>query len=190
MLDDATKLLYEITENISNSIDRIIEGWAKRKGWRGTYAWYEDDWTAFWPSAWQIGDEESKDLLAWYSWENKDDDGSYWTLTDLTSERTGITGFRFAVDVKQFTCPTKREWRKFCDEQRTALPELESSGFKYDESSGTWFLPWRLDAKQLAEAYASGSIEDALDPVRDALRKIDEAHPHFEKLIEADRKST
>lgn len=64
-------------------------------------------------------------------------------------------------------------------------PKIELAGFQFEPSEGTWFLPWKLDAKLLAENYVSDSIEDALGPVREALEKIEAIHPLFVKIVEA-----
>lgn len=184
MLDDAAKLIEEITQNISESVDRIIEEWAKNKGWSGEFSWWNSQ-TLLCPDNWKLGDRESEERLAWYSWEGENDDDDYWHLTGLTALRTGRTGFRFKVDASQFAGTNRQGWKKYCGEQLRELPELARSGFKYD--AGSWFLPWQLDATVLAEVYANDAIEDALGPVEEALQKIEDAHPFFEKLIEAAR---
>lgn len=64
-------------------------------------------------------------------------------------------------------------------------PDIELAGFQFEAADGTWFLPWKLDAKLLAENYVSDSIEDALGPVQEALKTIETIHPVFEKIVEA-----
>ncbi|MGE3740995.1 MAG: hypothetical protein AB7I59_16005, partial [Geminicoccaceae bacterium] len=80
---------------------------------------------------------------------------------------------------------TVAKWKRF------APPYIESirqTGFSYEDDKGCFFLPVRIEAKELARAIENDAIEDALTPLRAALDRCREAKPDFDKLIGAAKK--
>lgn len=184
MLEEANSLLEEeLNESIFSTIDKLIKDWSDEAGWVGDYNFSEGD-TWFGPSQWQLGgDIDDGSRLASYWWSNSDTDN--WWLTMLLAAGAGRAGFRFEVDRAQLPRTGKRSWRAFAIQKNQEFSEIEKAGFQFEADEGTWFLPWKLDAKLLAENYVSDSIEDALGPVREALKKIEDIHPTFLKIVEA-----
>ena len=68
-------------------------------------------------------------------------------------------------------------------------PAIEKAGFKFYPEDGVWFLPFNLDANQVAENYATDNLVDSFMPITDALIKLQEAHPHFVSIIEDAKKA-
>lgn len=67
--------------------------------------------------------------------------------------------------------------------QSDTLDTLLAAGFQREGAS--IFLPLRLNAEQLAQAFENGDLDEAMQPVRDALAVIVEAQPHLDQLVKA-----
>ncbi len=46
-------------------------------------------------------------------------------------------------------------------------------------------MPWQINADLLAETYVNDAIEDALDPLKEALERIHVVYPIFVELVES-----
>lgn len=184
MLEEAKTLLDgEVTESIFEAIDQLIKNWSDETGWVGDYNFYERV-TWFGPRQWQLGKDIESSRLASFWWDSCEVDDHWW-LTMLLAAGTGRAGFRFQADRAQLPRAGKKVWKAFASQMNQEHPDIELAGFQFEAADGTWFLPWKLDAKTLAENYVSDSIEDALGPVQEALKTIKAIHPVFEKIVEA-----
>jgi hypothetical protein len=187
MLEEAKRLLEgEVTEKVFNALDQAVKAWVEsRNDWQGVFNCYEDqqyfgikDWL------YSAGSPE-EGFFAWFAFDHNDLDSEWW-LTSVLGSRNSIIGFRFFIERSRLPAtPGKKAWKSFASQMNQDNPKIELAGFQFEPSEGTWFLPWKLDAKLLAENYVSDSIEDALDPVREALKKIEVIHPTFVKIVEA-----
>ncbi|WP_295588480.1 hypothetical protein [uncultured Lamprocystis sp.] len=188
MLEDAMRLLNgELSESVFSAIDRTIEAWAAGMEWDGCFEfWTEDSGTSFGPGQWQTG--EQRDWIAYFSIDVIDDDDEEW-LTALLAARQSRIIFKFCFDRAQLPNATRRALNHFV-RQINRKPEyagIERAGFRFDRAEGSWHLPWTIDAKLLAETYVNDTIEDALEPVRKALEKINDVYPLFARIVESAR---
>jgi hypothetical protein len=185
MLEDAMKLANgELGEIVFAAIDEKISRWRRDMGWEGESALWTDESSYFGPAEWRVGsgDEEAWTATYYISWDDPDGE-SYLTL--LLGARQGRMGLEFAVEYKDVLEMKKTQWRKLAHAHNEQHPDIEGAGFQYDAKEGAWFLPWKIDAQHLAEAYANDAIEDALQPLGEALDRIKSVHAAFMELVDA-----
>jgi|GEM_PF-1259628 len=201
MLDDS----YTVTESVENNIfDEIyafieenVEEFSKDSieefsdEWFGKYV-HDETWPWFAPKKWQVGQGDSLDTLAAYylAARLKSDADDNWSLTSLFASGKSSYGFWVELDRSQFQKkPTVRELKAFTLGQNQTHFAIEKAGFKFYPEDGAWFLPFTLDVNQVAENYVSDNLVDAFVPITDALKKLQEAHPHFVNIIEEAKKA-
>ncbi|WP_058553363.1 hypothetical protein [Thiohalocapsa sp. ML1] len=183
MLEDAMALANgELGEEVFAEIDRVICHWADARGWKGKFSFWDDE-TSLWATEWvRIGEGEEQ-WIAWFELDAEDPDEDTW-LTRLLGARRGRIGFAFHADLGA----GKPAWKRFAREFHQAHPEIEKSGFEYNDKDGSWFLPFKVQAKALAEAYANDALDDAMEPLRDALERVGSVYPTFAELVEAGKR--
>ena len=65
-------------------------------------------------------------------------------------------------------------------------PQIEQSGFKYNATSGGWYLAVNgIEPEIFIESYENDTLEDALTPITEALEKVKQAHPYFDQIVQA-----
>lgn len=194
MLEDVWKVYTEIVgPDVFTEVDKVISSWISDSEWAGESKLWDDDEMWFAPSSWQRLDknkdyEETDDYDAYYSWtfvkEGKIYDGSdgiYW-ISPFFGVGQFQVGFYLNVEFRNLGYQKKNMWKKFLQEHDLS-EKIRELGF-IQLNDGTWFLPWKLDANLLADAYLSDTLVDALQPLALSLEKIKVAHPLFEKVIE------
>lgn len=93
----------------------------------------------------------------------------------------GRIGFRFKQDV----IAKNATWKKILQE---TMKLVDGTPFTLD-STGHLFLPFRLDAEELAAALREQSVADALHPFRVALDQLVASQPAMDQLLEGVEKS-
>ncbi|MBV5273159.1 MAG: hypothetical protein JZU52_05805 [Lamprocystis purpurea] len=189
MIEEANRLLQgDLSEKVFGAIDQTIQSWMddlEGLEWVGSFDFWNSRWgTYFGPEQWKTGDEEAEHWIASFDLGAiGDDDGEEW-LTALLAARRQRIGFRFSVDRSLLNVKIKA-WRTFASEKNQECPEIEQGGFQFEPREGTWFLPWQINADLLAETYVNDAIEDALDPLKEALERIHVVYPIFVELVES-----
>ncbi|MBM6593091.1 hypothetical protein [Microvirga pudoricolor] len=201
LFEDASKLLrHDVEKTVFDAIDKLIEDWASKANWIGQYD-FIDEQTWFAPPHWGpqatsiavrsptkgAGKKQEDDAHAWFGfWGGENDDLSdaltedHWYLTRLCNVGSGELGFRWHITDGEFGIRGKKaKWKSFIRERASGFT---AKGFKFEADAGSFFLPVRIDPTRLAQAYESGSVEDGLDPVRQALVRIAEVIPQFDRL--------
>jgi hypothetical protein len=185
MLEDAMALANgDLGEEVFAEIDRVIGHWADARGWKGKFSFWDDDETSFWATEWVRTGERGEEWIAWFQLDAVDPDEEETWLTALLGARRVRIGFAFHVDLGA----GKLAWKRFAREFHQAHPEIEKSGFEYNDKYGNWFLPFKVEAKALAEAYANDALDDAMEPLRDALERAGSVFPVFAELVEAGKR--
>ena len=114
-------------------------------------------------------------------------EGSLHRLSPLCAIVPNAFGIWFGVDASWVTgtdgkgSKSVAAWRKYLAE-RFSQTKLADTGFELQGKS--LFLPIRVDAQVLAENYPD-SLDEALAPVDDALKKLEVAHPEIDGLLRA-----
>jgi len=183
-MDDGATRLEAISTKVGDAMDELTGKWTTDHGWlKGDGDWNEDGDLRVAPPEWKPGE----DWLSWFKFDYGDgDDGypgvgrDYFWLTRLCGDGNGMTGFRFVQEQV-----TKVAWKKFLKAHGNPLVE---EGFRaYEQSS--LFLPVRISSSDLAAAVREERIEEALQPLRDALDVLKRALPKFDKLLAEAKKS-
>jgi len=184
-IDAAAKLLEnEIQGTIFSKIDTCAEEWVAArpdKGWYGRYGWKEKRALAIAPIAWRVSGSEPKEELFYASFELEgiDSEKDYFWLTTLCKQGGGTMGFSWRFNLEHFTIK-KRDWKNFIGPK---VDEIRKLGFTYDNTGGTFFMHFEINSEELAKAYEQDNIEDALQPMRQVLDRLDKARGSFDRLI-------
>jgi hypothetical protein len=184
MLEDAMALANgELGEEVFAEIDRVIGHWADARGWKGKFSFWDDE-TSLWATEWVRTGERGQEWIAWFQLAAEDPNEEETWLTLLLGARRGRIGFRFFEKLGA----GRAAWKKNASTFHQAHPEIEKSGFEYNDKNGSWFLPFKVEAKALAEAYANDALDDVMEPLRDALERVGSVFPIFAELVEAGKR--
>lgn len=196
-LDTAAKRLYDdIQIRIAKAIDDIVESWTKKCSWVTTSTFHKDEIIYIAPPEWKSPDPQDADnWLAWFAFEpgsgdniGGDDATSYFDtfwLTRLCGVGHGMLCFRWHYGAEALGV-TKPKWKKFVQVHIQRI--VEKTGFTYEDSTGCFFNPLRVDSEKLAVAIEEDAAEDALQPIRDALDQLLAATPEFDALLKDAKK--
>jgi hypothetical protein len=159
VLEEAPEVVEEVTKAVFKRINEKIEQWGQTDN--GTY-------------------------LAYLQFTTYGERSSYW-LSRLIGATKDESGFYFSVLPVWITGNTGRKgarpgkaWAKYLADHLPDFPVVRQCGFRLEGED--LFLPVRLDVEELAEAYPD-SLDDALLPIDEALRKITEILPELDRLI-------
>lgn len=190
VLEEAIPVVEDVTRTVFKRINEKIEQWVEaREGWEGvfTLTGYDDGGeTSFQATKW--GQAANGTYLAWFEFTCHSELLWYW-LSPLIGASEDELGFFFKLQPVWITGNTGRKgarpsraWTKYLADHLPDFPAVRQCGFRLEGES--LFLPVRLDAEALAKAYPA-SLDDALPPIDDALKKITEILPELDRLIES-----
>lgn len=195
MFNDAVMLFErEIEPFILKLLDQQIEVTCNEKGWHSYTDFPDNCDTWFCPKNWLVANPEDEedyvarfDVIFLQGWDDE--------LSSLDS-LCGINdkaGLGFRVNMKKFSSEGK--WNSFAKEQALEInSDLSSRGFEvvrnhYVAKHGAFFLPFKLDMRQLADAWENESYELLMQPVAEAMNTINSTLPVFQGLLDrAERK--
>ena len=185
VLEQAPAVVAEAEKRIFGAIDEKIEKWAKaREGWDGVFDFVKNQ-TTFKPESWPIADDGI--YLAYFEIGMLSVDDCQYALSALVGAVPQTFGFRFSVHAPWLTglenqkrAQPGKKWANFLNEHFRDFPLLAANGFRPEGEM--LFHPMRIDAAALAEAYPD-TLDDALEPVDEALDHIAAALPDFDRLI-------
>ncbi|MDP1612794.1 MAG: hypothetical protein Q8M11_17205 [Sulfuritalea sp.] len=188
ILEAAPTIVEQVEKRVFGAIDEKIHEWVKSQSdWDGVFDYIEDE-TYFKPMSWEK--DENDNPCASYALFCEDDGEYLHYLSALLSVVPYRFGILFEVKTSWITGRNGRvarpgaAWKRYLAEQFTQT-RLAESGFELQGESV--FLPIRVDARVLAEAYPD-SLDDALVPIDEALRKLGVAHPTIEAFLKAAQK--
>lgn len=178
-LDEGARRFELLQNRVADDIDRLVQDWATRQGWRCTHAWRDDDDAGVAPHHWVTGDH----WQAWFGLEYRSGDTGEWSdghdyfwLTELCAEGRGGMGFRFCQ--KEFHVTA---WKKFLQAQAISFSDTR---FVVDDEPSL-FLPVRVDKATLAKGAEEENFKEALRPLNEALDYIASIVDRFEALLTA-----
>jgi hypothetical protein len=187
------RLTKYIQIQVGSAIDEIIKEWAEEQRWSFDLN-FEEDATWLANECWRIPElERSKnEFYARFATDindagEKDGDwnSEFW-LTQLCGFGPGAAGFRWSCNYSRIGAH-KGAWKRFLRENE--FPQtLTKLGLDYEETSGDFFIRFLINNETLATAIEGENIEDALDPVRDALSVIDKTWRDFDGLLQSAKK--
>lgn len=186
VLEQAPAIVEEAEKRIFGAIDRKVEEWAAAQGeWVGVYNFLADE-TTFKPGNWP---ESEIGYLAYLELGYAPEIDCQHYLSPLVGAAPLEFGLRFAVHAPWITglegqkrAQPGKKWANFLQSAIDDFPALAANGFRVEGE--LLFHPIRLDPAILAEAYPD-TLDDALEPVDEALAHLAAALPEFDRLIEA-----
>lgn len=185
-LDAASRLVEEkLDPMLERALERLLKQWAREHKWESGGDW-KKTYPFVFPSDWNIGprDGEGKYQDAWFevdAVESQSDaigGSSYWIARLCGIGGSIIINWNWTKDGYKL-----KDWKAFAAKH---VADLKGAGFNYDEGSGGFFIPIKMDAEQVADAVESNTFEDALRPVvYDALDRCFQAKGRFDKILKA-----
>jgi hypothetical protein len=185
VLEAASVIVDEVDKQVFASIDETIKDWvASRDGWEGQFDYLELG-TLFKPKSWE--NNEKGEYQAYYSLDPEEGKSCKYKLVPLIAATSVRYGIWFSVDTTWVTRLVGKgvrhgpAWKSFLAGQ---FPTSRLAGYGFELQGGDLFMPIRVDAQVLAEDYPD-SKGDALAPIREALQKLEAAHPEIDALLKA-----
>ena len=196
MLDEAVKLLSgDLSQQIYEGIEKVLQDKLSEfsEEWSRSNELLSDFSYPFAPKKWRLIDSEQfrhKDYFARYclTWESthSEQETNQYLLTAFFKNSYDVIIFKFFPWFGCYARCTNGVWKKFATAQNEKYPEIESLGFKYSAKEGEWYLPIDSLSQQLvADCYVEDNLADAMGPITEALEKLYQAHPYFDKIVEA-----
>lgn len=185
ILESAPIIVGNVEKIVFGAIDKKVSDWVDSRGdWEGVFDFLDDE-NSFKPNSWEK--DEKGDYCAWYALGCESEKGYLHRhrLSSLCAAVSSRFGLWFEVDVSWITgkrSGSAAAWRNYLAEQ---FPQKKLAGFELQ--GGSLFLPIRVDAKVLAEDYPD-SLDEALAPIDEALKKLEVAHPEIDALLKAAQK--
>jgi hypothetical protein len=133
---------------------------------------------------------------AWFvprSWLDEDGDSDPWfrlTARDGSALETWLACYvaprteREAIGIQWYNNSLYvRDYKVILDTYLEELRRIEQAGFRRDGNS--LYLPISFDAARLAEGFKEGDLTEALAPIWEAAKALEEARPSFQRLRDA-----
>ena len=210
LFDDSVKLfMLEVDPTIFSALEQQIKKWVELKtNWYGTFNWNELETIMFAPKEWVVRPFDTKGVdqtsyslkgvppaFAYFSLGARQEDDTsdvsekydqYW-LTRLCRVGRNSIGFLWQMNTDALPVTSQRK-TKLKEIARHHADALSKHGFVFEEKNGNFFLPIEIDSENLAKAYESEAIDDALTSVMERLERVAAATGEFTKLVSAARK--
>jgi len=193
----AKRLYYDVETRVGKAIDGVTESWVNKHAWEGEFEWGDHEynlWLA--PPSWKSSDSTEEDPWLGYfclytgfgdDFEDEAKLDGFW-LTRLCGVGVGIICIRWTYG--DGLGAKKSKWKRFInDAAGNWIERVRKAGFTYDEGSGFFLMPVRVEAETLAAAIEEDAVESALEPpFQQALDKLLAAKPEFDAMLEAAKK--
>lgn len=193
MFDEATRLFEEFDQEIFDKIDNVIKEEIEQE-WVGAFNLYNDT-TRFLPSNWLTDELDHnvsyKNALGFYEVDIESNiinmpQSCHWWLSTFFKNPFEKAVFTFQIcygnsQIKE----NKNNVRGFLIEKNQEFSEIQEKGFSFDSKELRWYLPIEpLDNQLVISCYENDNLEEAMQPIRDAVRKILEINPIFNKILQ------
>ena len=196
MLEESIRLLSgDLSQEIFDEIEIVLQDKLSEFSdeWSQSNELFSSGVCLFAPNKWRLIDSEQfnhKDYFARYRfiWQNilSEQETNQYLLTAFFKNSYDVIIFKFFPWFGCYARCTNGLWKKFATAQNEKYPEIESLGFKYSAKEGEWHLPIAsLNQQLVADCYAEDNLADAMGPITEALDKLYQAHPYFDKIVEA-----
>lgn len=194
-LEEAKKLLEgEISEKLCTAVDKKVSNFIESldEKWEGKFNFYDEYAVEFSPENWRAKNGDNfkfQHYCAYYLWcksQATDVEGTEWWFTTFLKNNVDQMAFYFILGKDNFLKCNQRDLKKFTDEMNIKYTEIENLGFKYNAKAGSWYLVIDgIDPQLFIENYENDNLEDALEPFEVALKKLKQAHPYFDAIVQA-----
>ena len=186
VLETAPATVAEVQKIAFTAIDRKIEKWVQsQNGWEGYFNFLESE-TSFKPPRW---DKNAKGeyISAYYQFSAESPDEYNYFLSALLGIVPYRCGILFCVNASWVTGISGQgrqpvsAWKEYLAKN---FPETTLAEMGFELQGENLFLPILVNAQILADSYPN-SLDVALEPVDDALKKLEKAHPQIDGLLTA-----
>ncbi|WP_151790323.1 hypothetical protein [Acinetobacter junii] len=195
-LEQAKTLLEEeISYELLVAVDTIVqEHIYGLENWDGTFDLNGSCLLQFAPKSWKAkqGDEfKYQNFYARYNLDCESSiiggDSNYWWLSTFIKNDVERIVFRFSPYYDNYREQVnKTKWSKFANEQNQLIPQIEQEGLKFNALNGFWYLIVDgIEPKNVIEGFENNDLVEALTPITDALDILEQAHPYFDKIVQA-----
>jgi hypothetical protein len=181
-LDAAAKHVQnELEPAIDAALDSVLEPLIRKAGWAGAAdrnkkTWLvHDDWR-------KQGDHVGSDFECQFDYAERSKSEAEYDFFWLT-KLLGIGFQNVGLRWKRNDVKNKKQWKSAVGQQPAIIAQLRARGFEYEQAEASFFLPVRIDQRELAQAVADESPGLALTPFNDALKTCVDAKPHFDALL-------
>lgn len=189
VLESAPAVVAEVEKVVFAAINRKIEKWVRsQNGWEGVF---DLDETTFKSPLWEKNDK-GEYISAYYQFiAESPEEYNYFlsALLGIVPYRFGICFYAFASWVTGMSGRGQQPvpvWKRYLAEK---FPETKLAELGFELQGDSLFLPIHVDAQILADSYSEynspNSLDAALEPVDEALKKLDQAHPQIQTLLTA-----
>ena len=196
ILEEAERLLSgDLSQEIYDEIEKVLRDKVSMftGEWSQSNELFSNTFYLFAPRIWGLIHSEDfrvKDYFACYflTWKsiNPEQEVEQHLVTILFKNSFNVMVFKFFPWFGCYANCTNGLWKKFATVQNEKYPEIESLGFKYSAKKGEWYLPIdSLNQQWVADCYVEDNLADAMSPITEALDKLYQAHPYFDKIVEA-----
>ena len=185
VLETAPAIAIEVEKKVFAAIDEKIKNWVESQGnWEGVYNFIDEE-TTIKPILWEK--DEKQGYYSWYSFGVEEAEEISYNLSPLLGVALVRYGLWFGVNASFVTSLIGRGTRpniKWATYLAEIYPQTGLAKFGFELQSESLFLPILVDAQILADSYPD-SLDVALEPVDDALKKLENAHPQIDDLLTA-----
>jgi len=178
-LFNETAILYETIESdIYAKLCELIQIWTNSRDWTVDFLDGLGGSKLYSPV---FRDENFPDRSnAWFEILVIQDTSDYF-LADLCGVGTTTVGFWFGADAKALGFENKRAWNKRLQSVADRYGDrLSQFGIKLDDR---FYLPFTLDQKKLADAWADDIYDELFQPIKTALGTLENAVPIFDEML-------
>ncbi len=182
LFEEASVLMEEeISSKIFNEFDTIVQNWMDENDFYGKADFHDNDEIFFAPNNWKTDSDKEDSSPAKFQFDEENGDSSHWWLSSLCHCSNDRAGFFFMIGKLQ-----KAQWKPAFDSlSENSKTELRKLGFELKEKEKSFFLPFKLDNEKLALAFEQDDFDEAMEPIRQTLKSIEQAIPYFDEVINA-----
>lgn len=182
---NAAAVLFEqeVYPPIMEALGEATQNWAEKRDWHVEDGLDEGNlWLA--PRAWcsknQRDEDDANPYFAWSRDSDDDNDIESYALADLCGVGTNISTIWFCYDI------SGKGWKKAARSIGEKYDErLKSLGFSaFDKDEISFYLPLRLDASKLADAWMNDDYDELMEPLVTALENLERAVPIFDEFMQ------
>lgn len=180
-------VLYEnvIHVEILEELDNVIQHWAKESTWESQTIWHTDMGSPVWvaPSGWNASGENNEgSAKAWFAlWYLDEDATNSYIAADLCGVGQAEMGFWFEAHHPTFGGKTL--WNAFAKTiPNDMAKKIAEFGFT-DQGKGTYFLPVKLQHKEMASAWDNEDYAECFKPIVSALETLKSSQSVFDDLL-------
>jgi hypothetical protein len=177
-LESAARYIQDqLEEALEQAMEALITAFVAKHGWLEGGELFYGRWIA--PPEWRTKNNEN-DSDRWFSFalsSAKDGEDAF-ALSSVTG--AGVQQFGLYFDQRVVK---RRDWNRQISSDAATVGELATLGFVFDQGSrNNMYYPTTIDRQLLADSLAEGGIDEALEPISQALAAAVPAVALFQKL--------